>query len=550
MNLHPIRRFSSITVILAGIFVLALALRLWGSAFGLPYEYHVDENQYVRQAASMGSNGLKPADWYNPPFFKYILLAEYGAFYAVGKLAGVFSSTADFGARMTVDPTWLYLLGRWTSAVMGALAVLVIFWTGKKAYNARAGLLAAFLFAVAFLPVREAHFAVNDAAATLWVVLVLLAAVGIDKNGGWRWYLLGGAALGLGLATKYHTLAAAVPLAVAHLYAIRRLGFLPSLKKGAAALAAFAAAAVAASPYFLITPREVWNNLSALIWSGQYGFVGWQIDPSGGFLFYLKTLLWGLGWALSAACLLGIAAGFWRRRSVDIILLSLPVFLFLFLGRQKMFFGRFMLPLIPSLLLVASGWIEETAARYQASKTLPRAALVIIALALTLQPLINSIQFNVLLSRADTRTIAKSWIEANIPNGAGVALDWQFQCPELSTAERPVADSSRTYRTWTADFVVGKGLSDHPLEWYRQQGYQYLVACSFIYRLPLADPAANNQRNAFYTALDQQMALIEEIRPARAGTEPPFQFDELYGPVNSMPYRDLPGPTIKIYQFK
>ena len=54
--------------------VLGLGLRLWGIGFGLPYEYHVDEVQYVRQAASMGQRGLEPVWWNNPPFYKYLFL--------------------------------------------------------------------------------------------------------------------------------------------------------------------------------------------------------------------------------------------------------------------------------------------------------------------------------------------------------------------------------------------------------------------------------------------------------------------------------------------
>ncbi|HQH12583.1 MAG TPA: hypothetical protein PLS31_09180, partial [Candidatus Sumerlaeota bacterium] len=47
-------------LVLFGILLAALALRVWGIGFGLPYEYHVDEVQYVCQAASMGSRGLEP----------------------------------------------------------------------------------------------------------------------------------------------------------------------------------------------------------------------------------------------------------------------------------------------------------------------------------------------------------------------------------------------------------------------------------------------------------------------------------------------------------
>jgi hypothetical protein len=131
-------------IILITISGLAILLRLWGINFGLPYEYHVDEVQYVRQAAEMGSSGLRPTWWNNPPFFKYTLLAEYAGLYLVGKFSGVYASTADFGSQLSLDPTWLYLLARGTSALFGALTALLVFWIGRQAYNARTGLAAAF----------------------------------------------------------------------------------------------------------------------------------------------------------------------------------------------------------------------------------------------------------------------------------------------------------------------------------------------------------------------------------------------------------------------
>ncbi len=167
--------------ILVAILGVGLILRTWGISFGLPYEYHVDEDQYVRQAASMGAAGLKPADWFNPPFFKYLLLVEYGAFFLVGKVLGWFASTADFGARLSLDPTGLYLLARGTSALLGSLTVLIVAWIGTKAYTRTVGLFSAGLMAVAFLPVRESHFAVNDAVAAFLVSLALLAGVGIHE---------------------------------------------------------------------------------------------------------------------------------------------------------------------------------------------------------------------------------------------------------------------------------------------------------------------------------------------------------------------------------
>src|SRR5919199_2744180 len=112
---------------LALLFAFALALRLWGIAYGLPYPYHFDEPQYVLQALAIARglpNGLTFA---NPPLYKYVLLAEYVVTYGVGRILGAFASPQDFVNQFRADPSLLYLIARVTSAVLGAATVLVVF---------------------------------------------------------------------------------------------------------------------------------------------------------------------------------------------------------------------------------------------------------------------------------------------------------------------------------------------------------------------------------------------------------------------------------------
>jgi hypothetical protein len=534
-------------LLLGGILLLAFILRIWGIGFGLPYEYHVDEDQYVRQAATMGSTGLNPADWYNPPLFKYVLLAEYGALFVVGKIFGWFASTADFGARMSLDPTWLYLLARGTSALLGAFTVLIVAWTGFKAYNRKVGLFSGAFMAVAFLPVREAHFAVNDAAAAFLVSLAILGAVGIMKSGSWRWYILSGVALGLGFATKYHTLAVAAPVILAHFYSPGTSFRKPTLPKLLAAFAIATASAILASPYFVLSLQEVIADMSKLSTAGQIGYL-WQIDPIGGYNFYLKTLVWGLGWPMAGLCIITAIVAVIRHRPIDLVLLSYPWLMFLYLGRQEMFFGRFMLPLVAPLILVSVSLVYEAVTESTNKSRWQMAALAVVWLILAAKPLADSVRFDSLLIQTDTRTIAKQWIEQNIPDGTRVAMDWLFHCPELSTLERPRANSNRNYVVWMPDFGEGSGLADHSIDWYRQNGYQYLIACSSLYNLRLTDEVENQERQAFYASLDHELNASYTISPTSDGNEPPFTFDEIYGPAVSLWQRERPGPVIKVYR--
>jgi hypothetical protein len=44
------------------------------------------------------------------------------------------------------------------------------------------------------------------------------------------------------------------------------------------------------------------------------------------------------------------------------------------------------------------------------------------------------------------------------------------------------------------------------------------------------------------------LELVKEFSADPSGDEPPFLFDEIYGPVISLWQRERPGPTIRVYQ--
>jgi 4-amino-4-deoxy-L-arabinose transferase-like glycosyltransferase len=543
--------------VLLGILAVALALRVWGIGFGLPYRYHPDEPQHVVEAARMlAERRLEPTIFNNPPLYKYLLMLVDAGFFVGSLLFGHYPT--DFIASINFDPSPLYLLGRVTSAIAGTLTVLVTYFFGKTAYNQRVGLLAAVSLAVAFLPVRESHYAVNDALLGLLVTTSLLGSMLVAQRGERRDYALGAIAVGLALATKYTAAFTVVTLMMGHFLApdirITSLAKL-KLKWLIGALFLVGASAILGSPYFLLKPGKVLHDISTSIYSyGQHNFEGWQIDTVSGYVFYLKSLWWGLGPGLVALSVLGIALALARRRKEDILLLSFPLLLYLFMGWQQMYFARFILPAIPPLLVLAASAAENLASYTVDKLSLPwtiaparSVAMLLITVVVTVQPAIASIRHNYLLTQKDTRTLAKEWIEANILEGARIAVDWPHHAPPLSTLDDPEPDSARTYDVLV---VGGRGLSDHPIQYYRAEGFQYLIASSNIYNIPLMDEVRNAARRMFYASLDKELELVHEVRPYGGGLEPPFIFDHVCGPAIGLWQRERPGPTIKVYGMK
>lgn len=177
-----------------------------------------------------------------------------------------------------------------------------------------------------------------------------------------------------------------------------------------------------------------------------------------------------------------------------------------------------------------------------------RVATIVVGLTAILvvyQPLQNVITQNRLFTMVDTRATAKQWIEANIPTGSKIALQWYS--PPLATVDDPEPDSSRTYFTEVIDpFDANPQL--YNLDAYRAKGFDYLVISSFVYRLARVDALDNQQRTDFYRSLDTDARLLAEFKPVKGDGEIDFMFEEIWSPIVSLLQRDQPGPTIRIYR--
>jgi hypothetical protein len=121
------------TYCLLAVLALALGLRLWGIAFGLPYDLTYDEGKEVHRALKLG------AGEYHWGFGKgglyYLLFVEYVVLFVVWWVAGVVSNPHEFALSIIQDQTTVFLLGRVTVALMGTFTCLLLFWLGRRVYD-------------------------------------------------------------------------------------------------------------------------------------------------------------------------------------------------------------------------------------------------------------------------------------------------------------------------------------------------------------------------------------------------------------------------------
>jgi dolichyl-phosphate-mannose-protein mannosyltransferase len=479
----------------------------------------------VLQALAVGGrlpNGLTFA---NPPLFKYVLLTAYAADYAVQQILGLSASPQDFIAHFRADPSQLYLIARVTSAVIGSATAVAGYALGAAVGGRRVGLIAAWLTAVAYLLVRDSHFGVDDALVTLLVTIGLVLCIRIAHGGTRRDYAAGGALAGLAFAAKYDGIALLAPFVLAHVLrgANRRQG---DLMLG---LTACLAAGLIAFPSLLTETSRVLQDIYLHLYLGATG--GYDgLDPAGGYISYGKSLVTGFGWPLVVAVLVGLVLSVRRRDRSLMVVAALPLSMIAVLGAQQMYFARFLLPTLPALLVAAAAALDSLMAIQ---------ALVgfLAAMVVALPTLVDAVRFDVLLTHEDTRQQAAGWIATQLPTGTVVAVDAPPLGPPLPAAGQQVR------------VATDSSLFDLTSEEYRARGVEYLIISSFTSEVRSIDPARDARRLAFYAGLDRAAEVVARFQPYAGGSAPPFVYDQIYAPFNSLNELDRPGPTITVYRF-
>src|SRR4029077_8877658 len=200
-------------VILAG----ALALRLIGLRYGLPYVYNPDEVAIMSRALAFAKGDLNPHNFLYPTFYFYVLFVWEGL---TATAAVVTRSVPSFGAfqrEFFLDPTRVYVAGRLLTALMGTATVAATGRLAARIEGAGAGLVAGLLLAVLPLHVLNSHYVKHDVPVTLLVVLAYLAYERLcrlpPERGSYRPLVIAAAVTGAAFATHYYAIFLAIPLA-------------------------------------------------------------------------------------------------------------------------------------------------------------------------------------------------------------------------------------------------------------------------------------------------------------------------------------------------
>jgi hypothetical protein len=569
-------------IVLALVLLVALGLRLWGIRQGLPYAYNADEDaHFVPRAIGMLTLGWNPHYFANPPAYTDLLRLLFSAWF--GGRAGVSHTFAT-------NPAAVFTLARICAALLGTLAVWLLYLAGARLFDRGVALLAAALEAVAFLPVFYAHLALNDVPTLAPLTLALLGTAGVLRKGRARDYLLAGVGLGLGCATKYTAGIALLPLLAAaaaqYLTApppIGRQVVVGLVLAGAAALVAF----LIADPYSVLDLHAFEHGIahqSSLSGETQ-GKLG--APHESGIVYYLWSLTWGLGWVPAVAAL-GGAVIVWRRdrsretlasgehprsgQQLGWVLVPAPLLYLIFMGSEGRYFGRWLLPIFPILCLLAAFCalqLVETLARR--SPRLRTTLIAVAVVALCAQGVVYSVHSGLILARSDTRDLARAWMVAHVPVGAKVVVEPVVPDEWVQDVGHPtftVFDGDRWVKYRSLRSLIGPSgallsgeshtvslenyeltLAPSLIPFYEREGYCWVLSGSAESGRAFADPSRAPLAVAYYRALARAGEVVYHISPYRSGARPvAFNFDW------SFDYYPLsyarPGPEVTVYRLR
>ncbi|MBL0156001.1 MAG: glycosyltransferase family 39 protein [Bryobacterales bacterium] len=376
------------------------ALRFRGITFGWP----LTSNLYIRPDESLvivsGVTG-SPSTYAYPALF---LELAAGLFRMMG---------GDPATGFGLDPSPYFVALRCVAALFGTLTIGLVYLIARRVLGGPWPMLAALVYAVSPLAVRDAHYAVTDIPSVCFqtaVVWFALRYVDAQPGRAGREFWCAAAALGLSMNTKY----AGVLLLSVLLYAVwmrsRDRGERVPWRWLGGAVAGFCGLFAAVNLTLLMNWARAWEEIWSIVsvlyfwqpgdpqWTLQYG-LGQIVKPlgqgSGGWI--------GLGLTMA-----GLAYAAWKRDR-RLLLIAQPVLatFIILLPFQHTVPYRYLLPALPGIAVLSVVALESV-------RRWPAALLLAGIVFLVMVETRTSVRFVELLSREDSRGLAGIWIRGNI----------------------------------------------------------------------------------------------------------------------------------------
>lgn len=554
---HSPKRSYRAGLLLGLLAVVAFLLRFAGYDHGLPYVYNPDEwGHYVPRAVAFAERGYNPQYFVNPPAYTYLLHFLF---------AVVYGGRDHLLDLFRENPASFYATARIATAALGATAAVLQYSIARRFFDNSVAIYAGVLGAVAFLPVFQAHQAVNDVPMMVPATLSLLGTANAFRNRRNIDYVLAGAGAGLAIATKYTGGIVAVPLMMLLILEWREIGKTAFLHAGLALVSGFTAFFIS-NPFGVLDTNQADESAGFVELTRQNTPKPGQLERSG-VRYYLWATSWGIGWVPAILALIGGVIVAWKQRVQALLLLPAILGFFIFMGAMnERYFARWLLPIFPMMIMLsgvgAHQLVRWVRSRWPIPNLVAMSAMVILLVG---QSTVYSLHLISVLTKPDTRTEAIAWLEENAAPGDKIFVEGPYRQwrrmwdPEVAGGgrkprlfshemvsrligwENPRTDAkvtSEIYPLWLDPQLVGM---------YEDAGICLVVTEGLTKGRALVEKGAYPSAEAYYAELDRRGSVLRRFSPYARDRDPVafnYEWSNNYYPLSF----ERPGSEIVVYE--
>ncbi len=318
-----------------------------------------------------------------------------------------------------------YMVGRFVTALYGIGLIVLSYLISKKVLKNNIGpFISSLLILFTPLMLLNAHYMYVDVPGLFWIMACLFVTAKFIETFSFKKVFLAGLFSGLACGTKV-TFGASLIIPVIGILLSHK--DLKQLFKGLTlTVAAFLLFFFVTNPYFLITfpkPLIILSEHTGLSFS-------WR--------FYISSLKYGLGIPLFIFALIGILIKILSlkknklfEKRVVLLLLSWILFFFVFISSFSIAFSRYILPIVPPLIILGcSGWFELLNKLKSVKKHIGYSIVTFVLLF----TFCYGMSYEKLLVNKNIRTEAGEWIAKNIKQSSTIGMTeipWQYQMPPI-----------------------------------------------------------------------------------------------------------------------
>jgi len=409
---------------LLSVFILILV-----AGFFRFYNLNWDQGNYFHPDERNIANAVSQINFFsqlNPHFFAYGGFTIY-----LYRLAG------DLLVSITKNVAWVSnwgnidVVGRFFSALFSTLTIIPLYFLAKKISNKKTALLTTVLYAFTVGSIQVAHYAVTESLITLVGVSICLFSIIILKKISILNTLILGTVSGIGIAAKTSAISFLVMPLFSYVFSKTspKFEFKKNLIYAVSFLIITFVVFTIFSPFTFLDWKKFMESMTyeSGVATGTLPVVyTLQFDHTIPYLFQIQNLFWQVG-IDAIFCVLGFIFILFetiKKKNKDLLIFSIfPLLYFLYVGSWHTKFIRYMVPIIPFLLIASSIFLLKIRSRFKRLGNLLIGITIFTTIAWALA-------FFSIYTRTQTRIAASVWAYQNISSGAKILTEqWDDGLP-------------------------------------------------------------------------------------------------------------------------